>query len=192
MFPPIPCGSKPPECNHPCTRQSACGHALPYHNCHRDDEPCPPCTVLVEKWCMGNHKLLSHVPCHLKDVSCGSVCGKLLPCGQHKCTRVCHKAACVAPQSTKEDKKGKGKNKKKQKQEEKTRENGATEEKEEKKEENTLYSCGHKCDKPLRNCTHTCQALCHPNQPCPVTVCKEMVSALFLSFTLPVISVMDD
>lgn len=26
LYPPIPCGSKPPECDRPCSRQHACGH----------------------------------------------------------------------------------------------------------------------------------------------------------------------
>ena len=27
------------------------------HTCHADNEPCPPCTVLTEKMCMGNHEV---------------------------------------------------------------------------------------------------------------------------------------
>ena len=26
------------------------------HGCHYD-EHCPPCTILVSKWCMGSHKV---------------------------------------------------------------------------------------------------------------------------------------
>ena len=50
MFPPIPCGAKPPICNYPCTRERPCGHAmLGFHPCHFDTEPCPPCMVFVER-----------------------------------------------------------------------------------------------------------------------------------------------
>lgn len=180
MVPPIPCSTPPPECNHPCVRPSPCGHALPYHACHRDNEPCPPCTVLVEKWCMGNHELRNHVPCHVKDVSCGSPCGKPMPCGQHKCARICHKAPCVVPKeaetaaSSSKDKNKKGK---KNKEKEKEQDEPAWEETEEKQSEAEpeLVSCGQKCGRPLKHCAHNCTALCHPGQPCPVVQCRQMV-----------------
>jgi len=34
------------------------------------------------------------------DVSCGVACGKDLPCGGHKCLRVCHKNACLGDGET--------------------------------------------------------------------------------------------
>ena len=36
-----------------------------------------------------------NIPCHMSDVSCGAPCGKDLPCGVHKCQRVCHKDVCL-------------------------------------------------------------------------------------------------
>ena len=35
------------------------------HDCHADNEPCPPCTVLTEKRCMGGHEVqpLKSSPC---------------------------------------------------------------------------------------------------------------------------------
>lgn len=93
MYPPIPCGAKPPECHRPCLRQHSCQHKV-LHNCHSDDQ-CPPCVVLTEKWCMGKHQLRKNIPCHLTDISCGMSCDKVLPCGQHKCQKVCHKGPCL-------------------------------------------------------------------------------------------------
>ena len=29
------------------------------------------------------------------DVACGMACGRDLPCGMHKCQRICHKDACL-------------------------------------------------------------------------------------------------
>ena len=40
---------------------------------------------------MGNHELRHNIPCYMKDVSCGRLCGKQLPNCSHKCVRVCHK-----------------------------------------------------------------------------------------------------
>jgi transcriptional repressor NF-X1 len=31
----------------------------------------------------------------MKSVSCGTVCGKYLDCGQHTCKRTCHEGACL-------------------------------------------------------------------------------------------------
>lgn len=51
IHPPVPCGSKPPACRFPCTREKACGHPAVPHDCHSDDEPCPKCPYLTEKLC---------------------------------------------------------------------------------------------------------------------------------------------
>ncbi|XP_052798310.1 transcriptional repressor NF-X1-like isoform X2 [Mya arenaria] len=93
MYPPIPCGTKPPECHRPCTREHGCNHQV-RHNCH-SDEICPPCTELTKKMCMGNHVMRSNIACHLSDISCGMKCSKPLPCGKHCCIRTCHKGPCL-------------------------------------------------------------------------------------------------
>ncbi|KAK3604749.1 hypothetical protein CHS0354_017856 [Potamilus streckersoni] len=95
LMPPIPCGAKPPECHKQCTREHPCRHPV-RHNCH-SEEHCPPCTELVEKMCMGGHELRKNIPCYREDVSCGLPCGRILPCGQHKCLKLCHKDECFAP-----------------------------------------------------------------------------------------------
>ncbi|KAF5899023.1 transcriptional repressor NF-X1-like, partial [Clarias magur] len=94
MFPPIPCGTKPPECKNTCTRQHDCDHPV-LHSCH-SEEKCPPCTYLTKKWCMGNHEQRSNIPCHLQDISCGLVCNKVLSCSHHRCKRICHRGECQA------------------------------------------------------------------------------------------------
>ncbi|KAI4886983.1 hypothetical protein NFI96_023477 [Prochilodus magdalenae] len=94
MYPPVPCGTRPPECKNPCTRQHDCDHPV-FHSCH-SEEKCPPCTYLTKKWCMGNHEQRSNIPCHLQDISCGLVCNKPLPCGFHRCKRICHRGECDA------------------------------------------------------------------------------------------------
>ncbi|XP_067294233.1 transcriptional repressor NF-X1 isoform X1 [Pseudorasbora parva] len=94
LFPPIPCGTRPPECKNLCTRSHDCDHPV-FHACH-NEERCPPCTYLTKKWCMGNHEQRSNIPCHLQDISCGLVCDKLLPCASHRCKRICHRGECQA------------------------------------------------------------------------------------------------
>ena len=91
-YPPVPCGTRPPECNKPCSRRRTCGHN-PGHNCHPEDT-CPPCIVLCEKLCYGKHELRKNVPCHLTEVSCGKLCGKALSCGRHTCPMTCHDGPC--------------------------------------------------------------------------------------------------
>ncbi|XP_051517466.1 transcriptional repressor NF-X1 isoform X1 [Myxocyprinus asiaticus] len=94
LYPPVPCGTRPPECKNLCTRRHECDHPV-FHSCH-SDEICPPCTYLTKKWCMGNHEQRSNIPCHLQDISCGLLCDKLLPCGSHRCKRICHRGECQA------------------------------------------------------------------------------------------------
>lgn len=96
IYPPVPCGTKAPECHRPCLRQRTCEHKVS-HACHSDDT-CPPCTVLTEKWCMGRHELRRNLPCYLSEISCGLPCGKELPCMIHKCQQTCHKGPCLEGQ----------------------------------------------------------------------------------------------
>ncbi|XP_051796440.1 transcriptional repressor NF-X1 [Acanthochromis polyacanthus] len=94
LYPPIACGTKPPECKNLCTRRHECEHPV-FHNCH-SEEKCPPCTYLTQKWCMGKHEQRSNIPCHLQDISCGLTCNKMLPCETHRCRRICHRGECLA------------------------------------------------------------------------------------------------
>ncbi|NXO65800.1 NFX1 protein, partial [Phainopepla nitens] len=57
IYPPVPCGTQPPECKKTCTRPHDCDHPV-YHSCH-SEEKCPPCTYLTQKWCMGKHECQS-------------------------------------------------------------------------------------------------------------------------------------
>ncbi|KAK3109128.1 hypothetical protein FSP39_023572, partial [Pinctada imbricata] len=100
MYPPIPCGAKPPECKKPCTRQHSCDHTGKckkpctrqrsgdhpvLHNCH-SDESCPPCTALTTKWCMGSHE----GACELDGEECQQPClYKRKEC-EHACMAPCH------------------------------------------------------------------------------------------------------
>ncbi|KAG8572059.1 hypothetical protein GDO81_011896 [Engystomops pustulosus] len=100
IYPPVPCGTRPPECKNPCTRQHECDHPV-FHSCHSEDK-CPPCTYLTQKWCMGKHELRNNIPCHLTDISCGLRCNQLLKCAMHKCKRICHKGECLIDEDCKQ------------------------------------------------------------------------------------------
>ncbi|XP_028909680.1 transcriptional repressor NF-X1 isoform X2 [Ornithorhynchus anatinus] len=93
IFPPVPCGTRPPECKNTCTRLHDCDHPV-FHSCH-SEEKCPPCTYLTQKWCRGKHELRSNIPCHLTDISCGLSCDRTLGCGMHRCRRICHRGDCL-------------------------------------------------------------------------------------------------
>lgn len=98
IYPPVPCGTKPPPCSRPCSRQHDCDHPA-LHPCHSETK-CPPCSVLTQKYCYGNHELRKSIPCHQKEFSCGLPCSKELPCGRHKCIQICHKGECLGATCT--------------------------------------------------------------------------------------------
>ncbi|XP_066435322.1 transcriptional repressor NF-X1 [Eleutherodactylus coqui] len=100
IYPPVPCGTRPPECKNSCTRRHECDHPV-FHSCHSEDK-CPPCTYLTQKWCMGKHELRNNIPCHLTDISCGLRCNQLLKCAMHKCKRICHKGECLIDEDCKQ------------------------------------------------------------------------------------------
>uniref|UniRef100_A0A6A7FWG0 Transcriptional repressor NF-X1-like n=1 Tax=Hirondellea gigas TaxID=1518452 RepID=A0A6A7FWG0_9CRUS len=98
MLPPVYCGSKPPPCSELCARQQSCQHPVS-HTCH-PEENCPPCIMLMEAPCFGKHKIMRNTCCYQKAMSCGEMCDKSLPCGQHKCNRVCHDGPCITAMSS--------------------------------------------------------------------------------------------
>lgn len=91
LYPPQPCGTKPPVCNFNCERPKRCGHPQTQHNCHPDEESCPKCPFLTEKRCLCWKKVLKNQPCWLVDARCGLICGKELQCGSHSCKKQCHR-----------------------------------------------------------------------------------------------------
>ncbi|EPQ28274.1 uncharacterized protein PFL1_04101 [Pseudozyma flocculosa PF-1] len=92
LEPPVPCGAKV-ICNFPCARPPPpCGHPAMPHNCHDDDEACPPCVYLTDKVCHCQKNIVKHVPCSRTRISCGQACEALLNCGYHRCQGICHVA----------------------------------------------------------------------------------------------------
>ncbi|ELP84760.1 nuclear transcription factor, X-box binding protein, putative [Entamoeba invadens IP1] len=85
------------SCGQMCLKPMKCGHAC-ITICHKGE--CPKCAVQVERSCYcGAEK--SKFSCG--DVppesaggvySCKHVCGKVLSCGKHHCTKMCHEGPC--------------------------------------------------------------------------------------------------
>ncbi|GAA5880063.1 hypothetical protein JCM16303_001198 [Sporobolomyces ruberrimus] len=91
VFPPIPCGFQI-DCRAPCVRPPpTCGHPQVPHACHENPE-CPPCPHLTSKPCACAKKIIPNLRCSIdsRKVSCGTVCGRLLRCGFHRCQKTCH------------------------------------------------------------------------------------------------------
>ncbi|KAF8395897.1 hypothetical protein HHK36_019852 [Tetracentron sinense] len=89
--PPLPCGTPPPSCEHPCSAPQPCGHSSS-HSCHFGD--CPSCSVPVEKECIGGHVVLRNIHCGSREIRCNQLCGKPRQCGMHACARTCHPPPC--------------------------------------------------------------------------------------------------
>ncbi|WVF69444.1 hypothetical protein IAT40_004221 [Kwoniella sp. CBS 6097] len=94
IYPPVACGTTV-NCPYPCDRPApACGHPKTPHPCHESTE-CPPCPYLTNKSCAcGKDPSVKNVRCSQDRVSCGQPCGRLLDCGYHKCTKLCHRPEC--------------------------------------------------------------------------------------------------
>ncbi|KAL4079530.1 hypothetical protein J3A83DRAFT_1117042 [Scleroderma citrinum] len=115
LEPPIACGTRL-VCTYPCSRPPpSCGHPHVPHACHENVlvagadtaeeglglsadtttlRPCPPCPWLTSKRCACGKKMVDNVQCSQARVHCGTICGRLLPCGFHQCQRTCHEDEC--------------------------------------------------------------------------------------------------
>jgi len=98
IYPPVACGTRPPECQEVCRRPHSCEHPVT-HSCHSETN-CPPCTQLTVKKCFGGHEERKNVACLVEGISCGKPCGKMSPCGKHRCIKVCHAGCCLPDNST--------------------------------------------------------------------------------------------
>lgn len=51
---------------------------------------------MVTKSCYGGHETRTSVLCYMNGISCGKICDKMMPCGNHRCQRVCHDGPCLS------------------------------------------------------------------------------------------------
>jgi len=94
--PPIPCGTPPPNCLHPCSIPRPCGHP-PNHVCHLEST-CPDCVVPTQKYCGSHGKPMPYLmACFMTTASCGHKCEKVILSGSERvtiCQRICHSGPC--------------------------------------------------------------------------------------------------
>ena len=170
----------PHSCGQPCgklRRHSTCPHRC-VAPCHAG--PCPPCPLLAEGDCRcpcGKTRTVCR--CGQQPEPCGQVCGKLLPCGVHRCEEKCHYGACKPCGVEVRVRCRCGK-------EERTYKCGENHDGE--------FSCGQVCGMPLGCGVHFCAETCHsgPCKPCqfltrcpcgkkafdvPKTSCTELTDA---------------
>ncbi|KAE8724350.1 NF-X1-type zinc finger protein NFXL2 [Hibiscus syriacus] len=133
--------------------------------------PCPPCPELVWRPCVGEHMGAERmmVCSNTTRFSCDNLCGNLLPCGNHYCTKTCHPLE-THPSS--------GHHKRKcppcKVLVKRSCHCGAMVHAFEciyynnlsEKDQVAARSCGGPCHRKLPNCTHLCPEICHVDK-CP-------------------------
>lgn len=78
------------SCGGVCGKELPCGHKCK-QVCH--DGACDECTEMVDVPCFcGKHTM--KLVCGVKSYACEEVCGKILSCGNHRCTNPCHDGEC--------------------------------------------------------------------------------------------------
>ncbi|KAH6024084.1 hypothetical protein HBI83_074780 [Parastagonospora nodorum] len=93
-LPPFSCGQ---TCARPRVLPKSCPHPCPV-TCHAG--PCPPCGLMgPTKPCFCGKKSMTR-RCVDTDYEhgwgCGEVCGEVMACGEHRCSRPCHDGPCGA------------------------------------------------------------------------------------------------
>ena len=140
--------------------------------CHKG--ACEPCQVEILQKCQCSHPTERSVECSAENAenmvfSCGNICGKLLACGNHTCTKICHsdsencEICSLTPNIVKTCPCGK-KN---------------LEQNSRKSCLDSIPSCGQVCEKilscgPVGN-NHLCREICHEG-PCPKCALSTEVS----------------
>eukprot|EP00127_Corallochytrium_limacisporum_P006179 Clim_evm18s220 gene=Clim_evmTU18s220 len=69
-----------------------CGHIC-VHQCHAG--PCPPCQSTITVPCHCGVTSTQQKCSHISIASCGATCRRPMPCGIHRCERICHPGECA-------------------------------------------------------------------------------------------------
>lgn len=144
-------GITPHSCGRPCQRsRGLCPHPCPLL-CHPG--PCPPCLHVVGPVscpCGGSYTY----KCGMEDPkkTCTNTCGKVLNCGKHYCTAVCHHGECDICMIETEVSCNCGRDKR-------SLLCGSS------------FQCANVCGKSLSCTHHTCTLVCHNGKcpPCPLS-----------------------
>lgn len=90
-------GVLPHSCGEQCRRKSSrfCQHPC-QSLCHPG--PCPPCSAMIRSrcFCGAEEQVVrcSSTRANSSALSCGSPCSRLLNCGTHSCSSICHAGPC--------------------------------------------------------------------------------------------------
>ncbi len=90
-------GVLPHSCGEQCRRKTSrfCQHPC-QSLCHPG--PCPPCSAVIRSrcFCGAEERVVrcSTARADASALSCGSRCSRLLNCGSHICSRICHPGSC--------------------------------------------------------------------------------------------------
>ncbi|XP_014353942.2 NF-X1-type zinc finger protein NFXL1 [Latimeria chalumnae] len=92
--PPLDPWLVPHSCGQVCDKEfkPPCGHRC-LLLCHPG--PCPPCPKMITVTCYCRKARPVPRRCSAKEWSCQQKCGRMLPCGQHKCENPCHAGNCL-------------------------------------------------------------------------------------------------
>lgn len=171
-------GLPPHSCGQTCSRaRKGCPHPCD-SICHAG--PCAPCTAMgptQDCFCgMNSSTKRCQDTDYKKGWSCGEICGDLLPCGEHTCSRPCHEGLCGACDVKVEARCYCGdvqtemlcSARDEEMESEKLRDDSGEVESWE-----GCFSCGELCNRPFDCGVHFCQKSCHPqdSQPahCPTS-----------------------
>ncbi|XP_046852833.1 NF-X1-type zinc finger protein NFXL1-like [Xenia sp. Carnegie-2017] len=145
------CSAKEWSCGKTCGKILSCGHHTCTDPCHAGlCKPCPKHSL--QKCLCGRNTMMR--PCAEPQWQCKEICGKLLECGNHYCSDVCHGGKCPpCPKSGK-----------------RTCPCGKTSVNAPCTEDVPL--CGDTCDRLLSCGRHTCTRRCHLG---PCEKCRQMV-----------------
>ncbi|TQD72646.1 hypothetical protein C1H46_041831 [Malus baccata] len=157
-------------CGQHCNKLLDCWRHRCERTCHVG--PCDPCQVLVDASCFcrkkvevvlcGDMTVKGEVKAEDGVFSCSSTCGKMLSCGNHSCSEVCHPGPCgdcnLMPNKIK------------------TCHCGKTSLQEERQScLDPIPTCSQLCGKSLPCGMHQCQEVCHTGDcpPCLVEVTQK-------------------
>ncbi|GFR41388.1 hypothetical protein Agub_g2071 [Astrephomene gubernaculifera] len=90
----LPCGERRFQCERVCGKPLACGNHTCEQVCHSGR--CGECPFSGARTCPCGKVAHSGMSCAERAPTCGATCGKLLPCGIHRCNDRCHHGECTA------------------------------------------------------------------------------------------------
>ena len=149
-------GVTPHSCGEICGKQREQSHCTHRCNLLCHPGPCPACPAMVRLTC-GCGRTTQTVRCSQagRSPACQSVCGRMLLCGRHSCTSLCHDGPCEPCERQLEQTCFCGRGKR-------THPCANTPTSDLSSSPNGSFSCEEPCHRPLTCGNHLCESPCHP------------------------------